>query len=188
MTPLKYLSILTFFTLTVTTTASCQVQKDKDKNTTIDKPKTFRQLFWDSLPKPIGYVNDYENIYSDREEEVLDSLIKAFENKTTIQIAVITIDTSMTTKDSLDALTLHFGNTWGVGQKGKNNGMTIGISRGYRRMRIQNGYGIEKILTDEETKQIIDTVFIPSFRDAKYFDGTFNGLVELMNTLGQRYR
>lgn len=188
MTPLKYLSILTFSILTVTATASCQVKKDKDRNATIDKAQTFRQLLWDSLPKPIGYVNDYENIYSDREEEVLDSLIKAFENKTTIQIANITIDTSMTTKDSLDALTLHFGNTWGVGQEGENNGVTIGISRGYRRMRIQNGYGIEKNLTDEETKQIIDTAFIPSFRDAKYFEGTFNGLVELMNILGQRYK
>lgn len=53
-------------------------------------------------------------------------------------------------------------------------------------MRIQNGYGIEKILNDGETKQIIDTAFIPSFQDAKYFDGTYNGLVALMNILEQR--
>jgi uncharacterized protein len=188
MTLLKYLNILTFFILTVTTTASCQGQKQENKNSTTDKAQTFRQIFWDSLPKPVGYINDYENIYSDGEEKILDSLIKDFESRTTIQIAVITIDTTMTTTDSLDALTLRFGKVWGVGQKDKNNGVTIGISQGYRRMRIQNGYGIEKVLTDDETKQIIDTAFIPSFRNAEYFKGTYNGLIALMNILKQRYK
>ena len=179
---------MTICILTVTTTASCQAQKKEDKTASTNKAHTFRQIFWDSLPKPVGYVNDFENLYSDSEEEVLDSLMKNFESRTTIQIAVITIDTTMTTTDSLDALTLRFGNVWGVGQKDKNNGVTIGISQGYRRMRIQNGYGIEKILTDDETKQIIDTVFIPSFREAKYFDGTMNGLIALMKILEQRYQ
>lgn len=186
MTNNSYLGIVLFCFLITAASASCQIQKKK--NTTTENAKLFRQQFWDSLPNPVGYVNDYENIYTDREEEILDSLIKTFENKTTIQIVVISIDTFMTTRDSLDALTLHFGNTWGVGQKGKNNGIAIGISNGYRKMRIQNGYGIEKILTDEETKQIIDTVFIPSFRNANYFEGTFKGLVELMNILEQRYK
>lgn len=188
MTLRKYLSILTICILTVTSTPSCQVNKQQDKTTSADMGQSFRQIFWDSLPKPVGFVNDFENIYSDKEEKLLDSLIREFENRTTIQIAVITFDTNMTTADSLDALTLRFANDWGVGQKDKNNGVTIGISSGYRRMRIQNGYGIEKILTDNDTKQIIDTAFIPSFRDAKYFEGTFNGLDALMNILEQRYK
>lgn len=154
----------------------------------LEKPGLFRHYFGDSLPKSAGYVNDFENIYSAGEEKVLDSLIKNFESRTTIQMVIVTIDTAMIARDSFDAFSLRLANVWGVGQKGKNNGVTIVISKGFRRMRIQNGFGIEKFLTDGETKLIIDTEFIPAFRQAKYFEGTFNGLLALMNVLGQRYR
>ena len=162
MTLPKYLSILTLLILTVTMTASCQIIRNgKTEDSTEKKLHSFRQIFWDSLPQPVGYVNDYENLYTDKQEKTLDSLIRDFEKRTTIQIAVVTFDTTMTTPDSLDALTLRIAKAWGVGQKDKNNGVVISISEGYRQMRIQNGYGIEKVLTDAETKQIIDTAFIP---------------------------
>jgi len=189
MIKFSYIRILAFCLLSVTAITSVKAQNPKDQariDLGTDKVQAFRQQLRDSLPKPQGYVNDYENIYSDREEAVLDSLIRAFENKTTIQIVVITFDTTMTTRDSLDALTSYIGNAWGVGQKGKNNGVAIGISRGYRRITIRNGNGIVKILTNEETKQIIDTAFIPGFRASRYFEGTYNGLLELMRILEQR--
>lgn len=193
MTTIRHLPVLLLCLLLINITASGQAQNQNYQlgrigagYTGADNVRAFRQQLRDSLPTPQGYVNDYENIYSDREEAVLDSLIRAFENKTTIQIVVITFDTTMTTRDSLDALTLHIGNAWGVGQKDKNNGVTIGISRGYRRITIRNGYGIEKILTNDETKQIIDTAFIPDFRASRYFEGTYNGLLELMRILEQR--
>ena len=185
----SHIRILAFCLLSVTAITSVLAQHPIDQSGEIGKSgnvQAYRQPFRDSIPKPHGYVNDYENIYTDREEAVLDSLIRAFENKTTIQIVVITFDTTMTTRDSLDALTLYIGNAWGVGQKGKNNGVAIGISRGYRRITIRNGNGIEQILTNEETKQIIDTAFIPDFRASRYFEGTYNGLLELMRILEQR--
>ena len=189
MTHTKYLSILILLALIAFKNESCQTTKNTDSlQTKSEELAKYRRIFWDNLPEPGGFINDYENLYTDREEATLDSLIKDFEKKTTIQIAVVTIDTILTSSDSLDALTLRLARHWRVGLKGKNNGVLIGISRAYRKMRIQNGYGIEKILTDAETKQIIDTVFIPSFRDAKYIEGTLNGLVELMNVLGQRYK
>ena len=50
-------------------------------------------------------------------------------------------------------------------------------------IRIQNGYGIENILTNEETKQIIDNYFIPNFKTGNFFEGTKQGTVELMEKL-----
>ena len=172
------------FILAATSPVSGQAtgKNNKDDNST-QSLRSFRQIFWDSLPQPTGYVNDYENLYTDNEENLIDSLILDFEKRTTIQMAVITFDTTMTTKDSLEALTLRIAKFWGVGQKEKNNGVVIGICRGYRQVRIQNGYGIEKILTDRETKEIIDNAFIPGFREGNYFDGTVNGLKTLMTTL-----
>lgn len=170
--------------ITIAAVISCHNdQQTKTKEEAVTYPS-----FHDSLPQPIGFVNDYENIFSINEIQSLDSLIRNFEKKTTIQIAVITLDTTMTTDDDFDNFILGIAKDWGVGQKEKNNGITIGISAGYRRIRIQNGYGIEKILSDNETKQIIDTAFIPSYKKANYFEGTYNGLGVLMALLEKRYK
>src|SRR5437773_10080317 len=92
-----------------------------------------------AIPKPVGYMNDFEKIFTPDQIETLDSLIADFEKRTTRQIAIITIDTTMMKREYLDSWTLKVMNTWGIGQKEKNNGILIGISRGYRIMRIQNG-------------------------------------------------
>jgi uncharacterized protein len=137
----------------------------------------------DSIPGPIGYTNDFENIFSKKQERYLDSMMRAFEKKTTVQIALITIDTSMVNKADFQDYVFKISNKWGVGQKESNNGVTIGVSRGYRFMRIDIGYGIEKILTDSETKKIIDSFFIPSFRKGLYFEGVIEGLKAIMKKL-----
>ena len=74
---------------------------------------------------------------------------------------------------------------WGVGKKDKNNGILIAVSRDLKKIRIQNGYGIESFLSDAETKYIIDNFFIPRFKEQKYFDGTRNGIIAIMNKLKQ---
>ncbi|HMG66593.1 MAG TPA: TPM domain-containing protein [Chitinophagaceae bacterium] len=136
-----------------------------------------------SIPKLIGTVNDFEKIYSPQEIKTLDSIIVDFKKRKTIQISIVTIDTTLTKKENFDSWTLKVMNSWGVGEKNKNNGILIAISRGYRRIRIQNGYGIEKILSNGETKEIIDNDMIPSFKEAKYFEGTLNGLQALIKKL-----
>ncbi len=132
--------------------------------------------FGQSLPKPIGFVNDFENIFTDKQEQVLDSLVKNFEKETTIQITIVTLDSSYTNKSEFDNYTFKLANNWGVGQKDKDNGILIGISSSMRKMRIKNGYGIEKLLTDEETKALIDSLFIPEFK---------KGIIRLIDQLEQ---
>jgi len=186
MTTFKYLSF--FLLWTATSTALCQNHSYKTNAKNNHVRSLTRQHIHDSLPKPSGYLNDFEYLFTESERTTIDSLLLDFANRTSIQVAVVTIATSMTTNDSLDAFTLKIANSWGVGQKGKNNGVLVGISRAYRKIRIQNGYGIEKILTDLETKEIIETDFIPSFRDAEYFHGTLIGLKSLMTILEERYK
>ena len=161
----KQVCILLCLILIITTKPSCQNQKK------------------DSLPHPVGFVNDFEGIFLTTQENYLDSMIRAYEEKTTIQITLITVDSSMISRKDFDNYILQIANAWRVGQKSKNNGITIGISKGYRTMRIQNGYGIEKVLSDSETKNIIDSVFIPLFKKGQYFEGVINGLKAIMSKL-----
>ena len=137
----------------------------------------------DTILKTVGWVNDLENIYTDKQEQKLTRMISDFEKQTTVEIAVLTLDTSVVSKENFDAHILTVANRWGVGKAGKDNGVVIGISAGHRYISIQNGYGVEKQLTDAEIKQIIDNAFIPKFKRGNYYKGTKAGLKALMHEL-----
>lgn len=139
--------------------------------------------YWTKLPELVGYTNDFEGIFTKDQIKKLDSLIRSYEERTTIQICVTTIPVSATPEDKFDDLTLYMTNSWGVGRQETNNGIFIGISAGYRRIRIQNGYGIEKILSDSETQEIIESVFVPELKIDNYYKGIFDGILEIIKVL-----
>src|ERR1043165_881665 len=145
--------------------------------------QTEKWLFHDSIPPAIGWVNDYEHLYNTEEKETLDNIISAFEQQTGNQIAIVTLDSSVIEGDKFDAFTQRIFNTWGVGQKEKNNGIMIGISKGLRKIRVNTGTGMEKVLPDSTVKSIIDNNFIPSFKEGLYYKGTVLGLTEIINRL-----
>ena len=175
----KYILLL-FFAINLNAQNTEAIKKDSLKNKSVE---LFRKVFWENLPKPVSWTNDYENLYSDAEQTKLDSLITEFEKETTFEIGIVTIDTIKTSKENFDNLSLHIAQTWGIGKKDKDNGILIAISKGHRKIRIQNGNGIEKIITEKETSEIIDNYFITEFRKGRYFDGTLNGLKELIKLL-----
>lgn len=131
-----------------------------------------------------GAINDYGNIFSDQEEKVLDSLIRKFESRSSIEVKVVSLDSSATTVENFNSYILRLANAWGVGKKsGKDDGILIGISPSFQRVRITNGLGIEKVFTDLDTMRIMDSIMFPEFRKANYFEGTKRGLEELIRIL-----
>lgn len=138
---------------------------------------------WDKLPPPTGVVTDYEHLFTDKEILALTELITQFEKETTIEIAVITINPELTPKERFEEFTLYIANKWGVGKKGKGNGILIGISKGYHRIRIQNGDGVKTLITDDATYRVIQEFFIPQYKADRYFDGTKAGIEELTRRL-----
>ncbi len=133
--------------------------------------------------KPVGWMNDFEGIFSKEESEFIDSLCAAFEKETSIEIVLVTIDSTFVTIDNFDNYITRLGNFWKVGKKGKDNGIIIGLCTGISKIRISNGYGIEKRMSDSETKMIIDRFILPSFRQNNYFDGVKKGIAEIMKKL-----
>lgn len=138
-----------------------------------------------SLPNPTGWVSDFYDLYTPSEEAILNNLIDTFEQRTTIEISLVTLREDMTGPDSLslDEYTLDLARAWGIGKAATGNGILIGISPVYRRMRIQNGTGIEAIITNGETAEIVKEGFLPGFRAGSFFEGTLAGLKMLMERL-----
>ena len=138
------------------------------------------------IPDPTGYINDYASLFTESQHKSLDSLVRNFESKTSIEIAVAVIDSVLVDHHNFDDYTLQMAKSWRVGKKEKNNGVLVAFAPDLRKIHIQNGYGIEKMISDEETKTIVDSVFIPYFKKGNYYEGTRQGIIAIMNKLSAK--
>lgn len=178
--------ILLFLFFLINISFSQTISKKQSDSLKQEIVKTYREVYWSTLPKQKGWINDYEKILSDNEEKKLDSLISKYERETSIEIAIVTIDTIKVAKNNFESLSLHIAKTWGIGKKGKDNGILIAFSKGYKNIRIQNGNGIEKIFSNEDTSKIIENDFIPEFKKGNYYQGLANGIIKIMEYLRGR--
>lgn len=177
----KLVLIILFFIANVAFAQT--IEKKQNDSLKQREVNLFREVYWNNLPKPKGWINDYERVFSEDEERKLDSIISKFEKETSVEIAVVTIDTTKVAKEKFDDLSLHIAKTWAIGKKGKDNGILIALSKGYKRIRIQNGNGITKDISDQQTKKIIEDDFIPEFKKGNYYKGILTGVSKLIEIL-----
>ncbi len=123
------------------------------------------------------WIFDYENVLSDNQEYMLDSIIREFESQTTNEIIIVTVD-NIGEFDKMVEYAVDFGEKHGIGKKEKDNGLVILFSKNMRETFLATGYGTEKVLKDEICKAIIDSTMIPYFKDQDYFGGLKAGLEE----------
>lgn len=119
--------------------------------------------------KPNRLVNDYTNTLSPDQINNLEHKLVAFNDSSSTQIAVVLIK-SVGVYDIAD-YTARLGQKWGVGQKGKNNGVVLLAAIADRKVTIQTGYGVEGALPDAITKRIIENEIKPSFIEGNYYAG-----------------
>lgn len=130
-----------------------------------------------SLPSPTGRVNDFASVLDDSSERQLDALLARLEEETTAEVAVATVS-------SLDGITVdeyanRLFNAWGVGQRGKDNGVLVLVATSAREMRIEVGYGLEGVLPDGLSGQIIRQQFAPAFAKGDYEGGIVAGVTRV---------
>lgn len=119
--------------------------------------------------KPNRLVNDYTNTLNSAQIASLESKLVAFDDSTSIQIAVVMIQ-------SLDGYDIsdygyQLGRAWGIGGKDKNTGILVLASIGDRKVTIQTGYGMEGALPDAIAKRIIENEIKPNFKQGDYYGG-----------------
>ncbi len=132
------------------------------------------------FPKPVGYVSDYVYLLDSAERVYLEEKLAEFERGTTNQMAIVIIDSDSLSGDNFDAYTLALSNSWGLGVKGKNNGLAIVLSPKLRTIRINTGAGTRKIITDEMCGAVIRDLIVPEFKQENYFKGLDEATDELI--------
>ncbi len=119
------------------------------------------------------YVQDYANVISQTDKQKILSIGQELDNKTTAQIAVVTVKTLDGYPIEEYALTVL--RQWGIGSKAKNNGVLMLIATDDRASRIEVGYGLEGTLPDGLTGRIQDQYMLPYFKKGSYSTGILQG-------------
>jgi uncharacterized protein len=134
----------------------------------------------DALPVPAlkDRVNDTAGVLTAAERERLSGLLGQYERETYHQLAVLTIPTL--SGEPLEAYSLRVANTWGLGIKGFDNGILVLLAMKERKVRIELGKGMERYISDAQTKAIIDDSMVPAFKKGDFAGGLQNGLQRLM--------
>ena len=123
----------------------------------------------EAYPELSGRVVDEAGLLSDAQEAMLSQRLEALESRTSDQLLVATVR-SLGGR-TIEDYALGLGNHWRVGQADKDNGVLLLVAPSERRVRIEVGYGLEPILTDERAAQILQRDVLPPFREQDYARG-----------------
>jgi uncharacterized protein len=132
------------------------------------------QLSAEMPKKPIGVVSDFANILDEQTKSDLNSVITQVEQKTSAEMAVAIVT-------SLDGMavedySVQLFKAWGIGKKGKDNGILVLVAPNERKVRIEVGYGLEPVLPDGLCGEIIRSQIIPEFKQGNFRGGIQRGV------------
>ncbi len=107
-------------------------------------------------------VVDAAKLLSPEQAAQITQLSEGINKTTTRQFVVATIP-DLEGYDIAD-YGYQLGRAWGLGQKGANNGIILIVAPNDRKVRIEVGYGLEPIMTDALSSQIINQIIVPKFK------------------------
>jgi uncharacterized protein len=115
-----------------------------------------------NFPKLSGRVVDEAHLLSVPQVAELTQLSEQVEAASTRQFVIATIP-DLQGYDIQD-YGYQLGRAWGIGQKDAKNGILLIVAPKERKVRIEVGYGLEPIMTDGLSSQIINETIIPKFK------------------------
>ena len=128
------------------------------------------------IPDSVGSVNDFAGMIDASSEASIVQLIDGIKQKTSIEIAVLSVE-------SLDGVpkedfAISVAEKWGIGNKETNNGILILLAKQEREYRVEIGRGLEGVLNDAKVGRIARQVMVPNFKREQFGRGVFELILE----------
>lgn len=129
--------------------------------------------------KPQGFVSDFARVVDPANRAALERYCVRLEKATGVELALVTIDTldGEPIEDVANALF----RAWGIGKKGKDEGLLLLLAIRDRRHRLEVGYGLEGIIPDGYAGSVLREMR-PALREGRYGEA----LSAAAHTLGAR--
>ena len=152
----------------------------------------FIVLFWAlpvSLPavtpplpaQPSQYVVDLAGVIDAGTQARLNAMLKDLETKTSAQVVVLTVDSL--DGEPLEDFSHQTAVQWGIGQKGKDNGVLLTVVVKDHKYRLEVGYGLEAILPDSLVGSLGRQYLVPNFKKGDYAAGIVAVVTEIAKTI-----
>lgn len=142
-----------------------------------------------SKPQPPRLVNDLAGIFTPAQTYALERALVEFDDSTSNQIAVVTVNDLEGYEP--DEYATRLGIEWQVGSAEFNNGIVVLVkpktSFSDGKVAISVGYGLEGAIPDAYAKRIIENEMIPSFKEGDYYAGVEKACVVLMKLAKGEY-
>lgn len=126
-------------------------------------------------------VYDYIDLLGAQQKQALNQKLIRYSDSTSTQIVVAII--TSTNGENINYLGAQWGQEWGIGQEGKDNGILMILAKDDRKIAINTGYGVEGTLTDALSKRVIENIILPEFRTGDYYAGLDKGSDVLFQVL-----
>jgi len=130
-------------------------------------------------------VTDLTATLSSQDIAKLESVLKDFEGKTSTQLVVLLVPSMG--EQSIEEVAYEIAKRNKIGQKGKDNGILLLVSKNDRQLRIEVGYGLEGSLPDALAGLIIRREIVPLFRQGDYLHGIEAGVNAIMRATFNEY-
>jgi uncharacterized protein len=139
------------------------------------------------LPKNTNkLVNDFTNTLSTQEKAALTRKLIAYNDSTSTQVVILMVP-DYNGYAAMD-YTTRVAENWGIGQKGKDNGILISVAMDERKMAISTGYGMEDRVTDAATSTIREEYMKPAFRNGNYYKGLDDATTIIFDLAAGKYK
>lgn len=122
-------------------------------------------------PEPARLCNDFTGTLTAAEMAELEAFCVALDRETSVQLCLVVVQ-DMDGMEVSDFANRLF-ERWGIGRAQQDDGVLLLMALSERKIRIENGYGLESILTDALSRRLIEQDIVPAMRA--------NGLAAALN-------
>lgn len=130
-------------------------------------------------------IHDEAKILSPAFINEMEQLLKLHEDSTSNQLAILIVPSL--NDEPIEDYTLRVAEKWKLGQGEKDNGALLFISLNDRKVRIEVGEGLEGVLPDAISNQIIRNEIAPYFRQDNYEGGIRAAIYAMIRAIGGEY-
>jgi len=132
-------------------------------------------------PKEQTSIYDSADMLTPSEEQMLEQKLISYADTTSTQIVIATIESL--NGEYIGLYAPKWAQEWGIGQAKEDQGILILLYKADRKIWITTGYGLEEYLTDFNTKDIIENIILPDFKNGNFYLGLDNGTTAIFQVL-----
>lgn len=139
------------------------------------------------VPALRARVTDEIGMLTPDQRQKLEGVLADYEAKTGSQIAVLLV--SSTEPEAIEQYGIRVADAWKLGRKGVDDGVLLIVAKdnpkALRRLRIEAGRGVQGVLTDAQSKRILEDTIAPHFRQQDWYGGLVAGVGAIATLLNQ---